>query len=648
MNRNIKIFFIVITFAAFLHQDANAQYRKGFISAKSDMETIKKYFRDNITVLDPIEGAYSVEEVNKGWNNYITFPDRVNNYYEVIVKNGDKFVCLGLPSMSFVRIGDTNVYNCKFKINGPNGELWFSQRVILQNGALFTISKTLPVPGNIVGAKYNLTMTFIKDYPTASVYEEAIKSEIQKKQEQQERATDWSGSGFALNNGYICTNYHVIDGAKNIEIHGVQGDFTTSYSAKVVASDKFNDLAILKVDDVEFKGFGTVPYNVKTSMADVGEEVFVLGYPLTTTMGDEIKLTTGVVSSRTGYQGDVSLYQISAPIQPGNSGGPLFDSQGNLIGVVSAKHAGAENVGYAIKASYLRNLTGSSITEDVLPANNLVSSLPLTGKVKKVKDFVYFIECSSIGDFEYQERDNQPTVTSKSTNRWSSSSISIKRGETIKLTVDTSESVWWESDDPDIATITKDGFVTGISFGKACVWAHIGDDVKLYYVVVQSNQRKSSSSSSGRNTTTSTGGTESSKLNMDFSFDSTGLSAISLDKSSRVFDNPEIRKAYTRNVVINRVVITNQNTIIEMTCCQAGGWCHIEKGAALYANGTQYKLTKAENIPYSPDKFTFSQTKQKLSFRLYFPVIDITDVSELNFVESNSSTWRFYGISLKQ
>ena len=138
-----------------------------------------------------------------------------------------------------------------------------------------------------------------------------------------------------------------------------------------------------------------IPYKVKTLMADVGEEIFVLGYPMTTTMGDEIKLTTGVVSSRTGFQGDVSLYQISAPIQPGNSGGPLFDSQGNLIGIVSAKHTGAENVGYAIKASYLRNLMESSITEDVLPTNNSVSSLPLTGKVKKIKDFVYFIECSS-------------------------------------------------------------------------------------------------------------------------------------------------------------------------------------------------------------------------------------------------------------
>lgn len=66
-------------------------------------------------------------------------------------------------------------------------------------------------------------------------------------------------------------------------------------------------------------------------------------------MGDEIKLTTGVISSKTGFQGDVSLYQISAPIQPGNSGGPLFDNKGNLIGIVNAKHKGAENVGYAIK-----------------------------------------------------------------------------------------------------------------------------------------------------------------------------------------------------------------------------------------------------------------------------------------------------------
>lgn len=112
-------------------------------------------------------------------------------------------------------------------------------------------------------------------------------------------------------------------------------------------------------------------------------------------MGDEIKLTTGIISSKTGFQGDVSLYQISAPIQPGNSGGPLFDKNGNLIGIVNAKHEGAENVGYAIKTSYLKNLIESSISTSILPNNNRISRLPLTEKVKSLKNFVYFIKCSS-------------------------------------------------------------------------------------------------------------------------------------------------------------------------------------------------------------------------------------------------------------
>lgn len=394
-----KIFVLVIAiFILCLYQDAIAQSRKGYIHAQSTTQAVEKYFRDNIMLLDPIEGAYSVEQVTQGWNNYRTFPDNVDNYYEIIVKKGSMFFCLGHPSISFERIGDTNVYNCKFKLNSPDGDLWLNQRVVLQNGSLFTISKTLPIPGNVVGAKYKLTMTFIKDYPTASIYEEALESEIQRRQQELDKwaePTDWSGSGFALNNGYICTNYHVVEGAKSIEILGVQGDFTISYSAKVVATDKFNDLALLQIDDSKFKGFGTIPYKVKTSMAEVGEDIFVLGYPMTTTMGDEIKLTNGIICSRTGFQGDVSLYQISAPIQPGNSGGPLFDSQGNLIGIVNAKHDGAENVGYAIKASYLRNLMESSFAEDILPINNLVSSLPLTEKVKKIKNYVCNIKCSS-------------------------------------------------------------------------------------------------------------------------------------------------------------------------------------------------------------------------------------------------------------
>lgn len=208
----------------------------------------------------------------------------------------------------------------------------------------------------------------------------------------------WSGTGFAIGNGYIVTNHHVVEDAKTIVVKGLDGDFATEYEAEVIASDRISDLSIIAIKSPKSNSKVNLPYKVKTTLSDVGEDVFVLGYPLTATMGDEIKLTTGVVSSRSGFQGDVSLYQISAPVQPGNSGGPLFDNNGNVIGIVSAKHTGAENVGYAIKTSYLKNLMESAGVNASLPANNTISSLPLSGKVKAVKNYVYMIVCSSIGN----------------------------------------------------------------------------------------------------------------------------------------------------------------------------------------------------------------------------------------------------------
>lgn len=204
----------------------------------------------------------------------------------------------------------------------------------------------------------------------------------------------WSGTGYAIAPGYIVTNNHVVGEAKTITIKGVKGDINIGYSAEVVATDKVNDIAIIKINDANFKGFGQIPYAIQQRMADVGEDVFVLGYPLTQALGNEIKLTNGIVSSRTGYQGDIATYQISAPIQPGNSGGPMFDSKGNVIGIVVAGVPGADNVGYAIKTSYLKILIESAGLSIKFPANNTISTLSLAEKVKKLKNFVYYIECS--------------------------------------------------------------------------------------------------------------------------------------------------------------------------------------------------------------------------------------------------------------
>jgi S1-C subfamily serine protease/Tfp pilus assembly protein PilF len=201
-----------------------------------------------------------------------------------------------------------------------------------------------------------------------------------------------SGTGFAISsNGYIVTNHHVIDKAKSIEVKGVNGNFTKKLNAELVVSDEKNDLAIIKIIDPLFSSLGSIPYTVRQGVADVGENVFVLGYPLTSSMGEEVKLTNGIVSSKTGFQGDISTYQISAPVQPGNSGGPLFDKNGNLIGVVNAKHTMAENAGYAIKFNYVKNLIELLPQTISFPQVNLLNGKGLTDQVKIASNYTYLI-----------------------------------------------------------------------------------------------------------------------------------------------------------------------------------------------------------------------------------------------------------------
>lgn len=202
-----------------------------------------------------------------------------------------------------------------------------------------------------------------------------------------------SGTGYAISsNGYIVTNHHVTNGATSIKIRGINGDFSKTYSAKVIIEDKNNDLSIIKIDDPNFTSLGTIPYVIANRASDVGSSVFVLGYPLRATMGDEVKLTNGIISSKSGFQGDVTSYQITAPVQPGNSGGPLFDDKGNIIGIINAKHVGAENASYAIKASYLMNLIDLMPTPPKLQTISTVAGKPLTEQVKILKKFTYIIE----------------------------------------------------------------------------------------------------------------------------------------------------------------------------------------------------------------------------------------------------------------
>lgn len=202
-----------------------------------------------------------------------------------------------------------------------------------------------------------------------------------------------SGSGYAISsNGYIVTNYHVTNGANSIKVRGVNGDFSKDYSAKIIVEDKNNDLSVIKIEDQNFNNLGVIPYIIANRASDVGSNIFVLGYPLRATMGDEVKLTNGIISSKSGFQGDITSYQITAPVQPGNSGGPLFDDKGNIIGIINSKHIGAENVSYAIKSSYLMNLIDLIPTPPKLQTISIVSGKPLTEQVKILRKFTYIIK----------------------------------------------------------------------------------------------------------------------------------------------------------------------------------------------------------------------------------------------------------------
>lgn len=212
------------------------------------------------------------------------------------------------------------------------------------------------------------------------------------------KSGEWAGNGSGViisKSGYIITNNHVIDKSNEIEVELVLDGEVQKYNAEIVQVDKVNDLAVLKIFDINFDGTPDLPYNFKTRSSDVGTKVYAYGYPMALSlMGKEIKITDGIISSKSGIDGDITTYQISATIQPGNSGGPLFDDKGNLIGINSSGLArlGSESTGYTIKSSYVLNLIDVLPKNIDLPSNTMLQSMPLTEQIKEISKFVVLIK----------------------------------------------------------------------------------------------------------------------------------------------------------------------------------------------------------------------------------------------------------------
>lgn len=200
----------------------------------------------------------------------------------------------------------------------------------------------------------------------------------------------FGATGFVVApEGYVVTNYHVIRDADSVHLYHANGE---TYRAQVVYTDPDTDIALLHINDTTFRRLRQTPYTFKESDAELGEEVFTLGFPR-----DEPVYGQGYLSSRTGYLGDTTAYQISIPLNPGNSGGPLLDYNGNVIGIIRGKQTGLDGASFAIKTDALLRCIEAIPTDSlahplVLNRKNTLASLSRTEQVKRIQDYVFMVK----------------------------------------------------------------------------------------------------------------------------------------------------------------------------------------------------------------------------------------------------------------
>jgi serine protease Do len=199
----------------------------------------------------------------------------------------------------------------------------------------------------------------------------------------------YRGTGFLITSkGYVVTSYHVIKGADSVYI---ENEKWGRHKVTVLHSDPENDLAILIIENETLPIQRSLPYTISTTEASLGEEVFTLGFPR-----EDIVFGEGSVSALTGYRQNPRAYQVSVPVNPGNSGGPLLNAKGDLIGIISGLQTETSGAAFATKASVLREVINqmppdSVHTPLVLPRQNSLRGISRVEQVKRWKDLVFMV-----------------------------------------------------------------------------------------------------------------------------------------------------------------------------------------------------------------------------------------------------------------